>query len=254
MRFIRYIEEGKPRFGWVNEEAVGPVEGIPFGDYRRLETNTPLNQVQLLPPIIPSKIIGINNNYDISPQGTNEDLTEVPLLFMKPPSSFIGHKDTIIIPPQAPNIAVAAHLAVVIGKKARWVQVESAKTHILGYMICNDITADDLERRDRSWVRSKGFDTFCPAGPWIQTNFNDLDSQISCSVNGEVRQMASTHEMVFTINQLIAYISSIMTLYPGDVILSGSPGAASRLVAGDIIESNIEGIGTLKNQVANRIE
>jgi len=140
-------------------------------------------------------------------------------------------------------------LAIVIGRKARWVPVECAMEYVLGYTIACDVTARDLQHRDGQWTRGKGFDTFCPLGPWIETEFDPSDALISCKVNGELRQMASTREMIFTIPQLITYITSTMTLEPGDVILSGTPSGIGPLNAGDKIEISIEGIGTLRNSV-----
>ena len=142
-----------------------------------------------------------------------------------------------------------AHLAVVIGKKGRWIGVDQALEHVLGYTIANDVTAVDLTRRDIQWSRGKGFDTFCPLGPFIETELNITDLLITCHVNSELRQMASTHEMSFTIPRLIAFISSVMTLNPGDIILSGTPGGVGQIVPGDIVDVAVEGIGQLRNQV-----
>jgi 2-keto-4-pentenoate hydratase/2-oxohepta-3-ene-1,7-dioic acid hydratase in catechol pathway len=142
-----------------------------------------------------------------------------------------------------------AELVVVIGKPARWIEPEEAFNYVYGYTIGNDVTARDLQRKDGQWTRSKGFDTFCPLGPWIDTDFNPADALITCHVNGELRQMASTRDMIFHIDQLIAFVSSIMTLQPGDVIMTGTPAGISPLHPGDIVEITIEGIGTLRNNV-----
>jgi 2-keto-4-pentenoate hydratase/2-oxohepta-3-ene-1,7-dioic acid hydratase in catechol pathway len=137
----------------------------------------------------------------------------------------------------------------VIGKKGRWIHSEEAFTHIFGYTLANDVTARDLQRRDGQWTRGKGFDTFCCLGPWIETDLDVADALVTCRVNGEMRQMASTKELVFTIPQLIAYISSIMTLLPGDVILTGTPAGSGPLKAGDMVEVSVEGIGSMVNKV-----
>ena len=140
---------------------------------------------------------------------------------------------------------------VVIGKRGRWIAAEDASQYIWGYTIGNDVTARDLQRRDGQWTRGKGFDTFCPLGPWVDTEFNPTDAMITCSVNGEMRQMGSTHDMVFDIDKLIAFASSIMTLEPGDIIMTGTPAGVSPLRAGDVVEITIDRLGTLRNPVAN---
>ena len=250
MRLIRYkYQEHQPRYGWVWEGHVGPIEGTPFGEYRRLEADVPIEAVQLLAPVTPSKIICIHQNYtDLANMET--DLTpEVPLMFLKPPSAMIGTGEKILIPPQAQQINHEAELAIIIGRQGRWIPAEKASSYIFGYAAANDITARDLQYRDVLLARSKGFDTFCPLGPWIQTEFDPADAVITCHVNGELRQMASTQEMLFTIARLIAFASSVMTLLPGDVILTGSPPGSGPLEPGDLVETTIEGIGTLQNKV-----
>jgi 2-keto-4-pentenoate hydratase/2-oxohepta-3-ene-1,7-dioic acid hydratase in catechol pathway len=142
-------------------------------------------------------------------------------------------------------------LAVVIGKQGRWIPAEEAQEHILGFTIGNDVTERVLQRQDMLWTRGKGFDTFAPLGPWIETDFNPADAMISCHVNGELRQMASTRDMIFSVEQLIAFASSFMTLNPGDVILTGTPEGVSPLKDGDQVEITIEGIGTLQNPVSS---
>lgn len=251
MRFIRYtVGEDKPRYGWVFQDKVGPIDGEPFGEYRRLEAGMPIERVRLLAPVMPGKIIAVGRNYAEHAKERGVDVPEIPLTFLKPPTSAIGPGETILLPPQSQRVDHEAELAVVIGKPGRWIQPEDAMGHILGYTIANDVTARDLQQKDGQWTRGKGFDTFCPLGPWIETDLDPTDLQITCRVNGELRQMGSTREMVFSIQQLIAFISSVMTLLPGDVILTGTPSGISPLAAGDTVEVEIEGIGTLSNPVA----
>lgn len=254
MKIVRYIKDNTPEYGWVmNEPAnaqIGKVEGDIFTGFRRLEANYALDDLTILPPVMPSKIICVGRNYIAHAKEHNAEVPEIPLLFLKPPSAIIGNEENIILPPQSQQVEHEAELAVVIGKKSRWVEPENVQDIIFGYTIANDITARDLQRRDGQWTRAKGFDTFCPIGPWIETVFDPSDALISCSVNGEMRQMASTRDMVFDIKQLIAYISSIMTLYPGDIILTGTPSGVGILNNGDILETSIEGIGLLKNFIA----
>jgi 2-keto-4-pentenoate hydratase/2-oxohepta-3-ene-1,7-dioic acid hydratase in catechol pathway len=251
MRFIRYQSKNEPaHYGWVLEEQVGPVEGDLFGEFRRLEAEQELKNVRLLPPVQPGKILCVGRNYVAHAREHNVEVPEVPLLFLKPPSAVIGPEDTILLPPQSQQVEHESELVVVIGKRGRWIAPEEVADHILGYTIGNDVSARDLQRRDGQWTRAKGFDTFSPLGPWIETDFDPADAMISCHVNGELRQMASTRDMVFNVRTLIAYASSIMTLEPGDVFFTGTPAGVGPLLPGDVVEITIEGLGTLRNKVA----
>lgn len=253
MKFIRYqFKSQAPRFGWIYEDRVGPVEGEPFGEYRRLEVETPLSDVRLLAPILPGKIICVGRNYVEHAREHDAEVPEYPLLFMKPPSSVIGPDETIYLPPQSTQVEHEVELAVIIGKPGRWIRPDDALSYVFGYTMANDVTARDLQRKDGQWTRAKGFDTFCPLGPWIETDLDPADVLLSCRVNGEMRQMSSTREMVFTVQQLIAYISSIMTLNPGDVLLTGTPAGVGPLVENDVVECHGEGIGVLSNSILNQ--
>ncbi len=250
MRLIRYRAGGdSPRFGWILEDKVGPIEGSLFDEFRRLEASLPLEQIRLLPPVEPSKIICIGRNYVAHAKEHDAEVPDLPLIFLKPPSSVIGTGESIILPPQSQRVEHEAELGVVIGKRGRWIQPADAIEYVLGYTIANDVTARDLQRRDGQWTRGKGFDTFCPLGPWIETEFDPADAMVTCHVNGEMRQMASTRDMVFNVRQLIAFCSSIMTLEPGDVLLTGTPAGVGPLLPGDVVEVTIEGIGKLSNPV-----
>lgn len=248
MRIIRYkIGKELPRYGWVRENYIGPLEGDPFGEYRRLEAVIPISDVHLFPPLLPGKIVGVGQNYKNFTTVSTEKQSQIPVLFLKPPSSVVGHKDRIIIPPQSKKVEFGPTLAVVISRSGRWIMPDDAMSYVYGYTCSNDITAVDLINRDGQWTRAKAFDTFCPIGPWIETDFDAADVMISCHVNKEIRLMVSTNEMLFTIPQIISYISSVMTLFPGDVILTGSPSGNTLLQAGDEITISIEGIGDLLN-------
>jgi 2-keto-4-pentenoate hydratase/2-oxohepta-3-ene-1,7-dioic acid hydratase in catechol pathway len=250
MRFVRYqYGSNAATYGWMLGDRVGPLDGSPVGDYRRLDADTPLEKVRLLAPILPGKIICVGRNYAEHAREHDEEVPDVPLLFFKPPSSVVGPGQPVLLPPQSQRVEHEGELAVVIGKRGRWIAAEQAENHILGYTVANDVTARDLQRRDGQWTRAKGFDTFCPLGPWIETDLEIADVLITCRVNGEMRQMASTREMVFTIPQLIAFVSSVMTLDPGDVLLTGTPAGVGMLVEGDSVEVDIEGIGVLANPV-----
>ena len=250
MRFARYITKNEPEcYGWVHEGKIGPLDGSPLGDFRRLEAKIDLGDVQLKSPVLPSKIICIARNYVAHAQERQAVVPEVPLLFLKPPSSIIGTEDIIILPPQSQQVEHEAELVVVIGKNGRWIPPDDALNYVLGYTIGNDVTARDLQGRDGQWTRAKGFDTFCPIGPWMETEFDPADAMITCHVNGEMRQMASTRDMVFSVRQLIAYASSVMTVNPGDILFTGTPAGIGPISPGDIVEVTIEGIGTLRNAV-----
>ena len=180
MRFVRFrANNEKPAYGWVtkNQEAprLGVIQGSPFSEFQRLEARTELKEVEILAPIQPGKIICIGRNFLTQTGDTDVPPPEVPLLFMKPPSTVIGHRDTIKLPPQSKKVEHESELAVVIRKKGRWLVPESVHQHILGYTIANDVTARDLQLKDGQWTRSKGFDSFCPLGPWIETEFDPAD-------------------------------------------------------------------------------
>ena len=250
MRIVRYLYKNEePVYGWVFENKVGDIEGNIFGEYRRLEAEIPLESVKLLAPSQPSKIVCIGRNYTEHAKELGNDVPQVPLIFMKPPSSIINPGDTIILPPQSKQVEHEAELVAVIGKRGRNIPPDQAKDYILGYTIGNDITARDLQKTDGQWTRAKGFDTFCSFGPWIDTEFDITDALISCKVSGQPRQMASTRDMVFNVGKLVAFISSVMTLEPGDLIFTGTPAGVGPLHDGDVVEVDIDGLGVLSNLV-----
>lgn len=251
MRIVRYQshDNKKARYGWLLDDRVGEISGNPFGRYRRNEATTRLTDVNLLCPTEPSKIICVGRNYVEHAKELGNEVPKVPLLFMKPPSSIIAGGETIVLPAQSAQVEHEAELVAVIGKRGRHVTAGSAKKHILGYTIGNDVTARDLQKSDGQWTRAKGFDTFCPFGPWIDTEFDPADAVITCRVNGQMRQMASTRDMIFNVAVLIAYISSVMTLEPGDLIFTGTPAGVGELKDGDEVSVEIEGLGMIKNKV-----
>lgn len=250
MKIARFTStKYQDRYGWILDNEIGLIEGDIFGEYRRLETEISLDKARLLPPVKPSKIICVARNYLEHARERDVEVPEIPMIFLKPPSAIIPTTARIQVPPQSQQVEHEAELAVVIGKQGRWIEIDEASDFVFGYTIGNDVTARDLQRNESQWTRAKGFDTFCPLGPWIETECDVTDLLITCRVNGELRQMASTKEMIFPVNQLVAYISNIMTLYPGDVILTGTPAGVGSLESGDTVEITIEGIGTLMNQV-----
>jgi 2-keto-4-pentenoate hydratase/2-oxohepta-3-ene-1,7-dioic acid hydratase in catechol pathway len=197
----------------------------------------------------PSKIICIGLNYHDHAKEINMPVPDEPIMFMKPPTAVINNNDAIIYPPLTKELHYEAELAIVIKDKIRNVSAEEAKRHIKGYTCANDVTARDLQRKDGQWTRAKSFDTFCPLGPRIVSNIDPMNLNITTRLNGRVVQNSNTRNMAFNVYQLVAFISSVMTLFPDDVIITGSPPGVGPMKVGDVVEVEIEGIGILKNTI-----
>lgn len=251
MRIVRFAQssDSPPIWGWLADDRIGVLNGSPFGEYRREEAVLPLHQARLLAPVRPGKVICLGRNYAAHAAEHESEVPDLPLLFLKPPSSVVGPGDTILLPQQSSQVEHEAELAVVIRQAGRWIPADQVEQHILGYTVANDVTARDLQQHDGQWTRGKGFDTFCPLGPWIETELDPSDALITCTVSGQLRQMGSTRDMVFPVRQLVAFISSVMTLEPGDILLTGTPSGVGPLIDGDEVTIEIEGIGTLTNPV-----
>lgn len=215
------------------------------------KTGEPVNDrdMQFLAPCEPSKIVCVGVNYRKHADEMGHGLPEQPLLFLKPPSSVIACDEPIMYPRQSQRVDHEAELAVVIGKRAKNVTEEEALNYIFGYTVLNDVTARDLQKRDGQWTRGKGFDTFCPIGPWIVTDMDWQELDVSCRVNQEIRQQGNTGDMVFGVPQLVSFISKVMTLLPGDVIATGTPEGVGPLRKGDMVEVEVSGIGILRNRI-----
>jgi 2-keto-4-pentenoate hydratase/2-oxohepta-3-ene-1,7-dioic acid hydratase in catechol pathway len=241
-------------FGVVEGESdgltVAAIEGHPFGPITFAGPRWALADVRLLSPILPSKVVCVGRNYVEHAAELGNEVPKEPLLFLKPSTSVIGHGDSIRLPVQSKRVEHEAELAVVIGVTgARNVDRAGAQKAIFGYTCANDVTARDLQRADVQFTRGKGFDSFCPLGPWITTDLDVADREVRCEVNDEVRQLGSTKDMVFDAATLVSYVSHVMTLLPGDVVLTGTPAGVSQLVSGDTCTVTIDGIGTLSNKV-----
>src|SRR5690242_3710144 len=233
---------------------VAEIEGHPFGDITLTGQRWALADVRLLSPILPSKVVCVGRNYADHAAELGNEVPKEPLLFLKPSTSLIGPDDAIRIPPQSKRVEHEAELAVVIGASgARRVDRAGAAAAIFGYTCANDVTARDLQRADVQFTRAKGFDSFCPLGPWIVTGVDVRDVEVRCEVNEEVRQLGRTKDMVFDPATLVSYISHVMTLLPGDVVLTGTPAGVSQMVDGDVVTVTIEGLGTLTNRVQNLV-
>ncbi|MEV0850299.1 fumarylacetoacetate hydrolase family protein [Streptomyces sp. NPDC049954] len=257
MRIARFSIDGNVAFGAVEGE--GPdslvldiIKGIPFADFELSGTKVPLDKVRLLPPVLPNKVVGVGRNYAEHAAELGNEVPEVPLTFFKPSTSVVGTGDPVAYPSFSQDVQYEAELAVVIGRMCREVPRERAKDVILGYTCANDVTARDVQKREKQWARAKGFDSSCPLGPWIETDLDPADLTIQCTVNGEQRQLGRTSEMIRSVEDLIVHISEAMTLLPGDVILTGTPAGVGPLSVGDEVAVHIEGIGTLTNKVIKR--
>ena len=251
-RLVRIDDCGKSVWALLEDNQVYRLEGDPYGDGSRGAHVGDLETVTLLPPVCPTKVICVGRNYVAHAAEHGVEVPAEPLLFLKPPSSVIGPGGAIVVPPLSQRVEHEAELAVVIGKRCRNVTAEEAWEYVLGVTCSNDVTARDLQRKDGQWTRGKGFDTFCPVGPWIVTGLREADIAdlgVVCRVNGEVRQEGRTSQMVFSPAALIAYAASVMTLEPGDVVLTGTPAGVGPLAAGNVVEVEIEHIGVLRNPV-----
>ncbi|TEX51320.1 MAG: 2-hydroxyhepta-2,4-diene-1,7-dioate isomerase [Actinomycetales bacterium mxb001] len=225
------------------------IDTHPFGEITYTGQELLGSQVRLLAPVLPSKIIAVGKNYAEHAKEMGGDVPAEPMIFLKPSTSVIGPNATIELPAMSQQVEHEAELAIVIGRLCKEVPLERVKDVVLGYTCADDVTARDLQRTDGQWGRAKGFDTFCPLGPWINTDLDPGDLAISCDVNGDVRQESRTSEMVRGVPELVSWISTVMTLLPGDVILTGTPAGVSPIVAGDEVAVTIQGIGTLVNTV-----
>ncbi len=232
--------------------AVAQIAGHPFGAIQLTGVRHPLADVRLLAPMLPSKVVGIGKNYAEHAAEMGGEVPAEPIIFLKPSTAVIGPGDAIAYPPQTSELHHEAELAVVIGRLCRDVPAQRAHEVVFGYTCANDVTARDLQRSDTTWTRAKGFDTFCPLGPWVRTDLDPADLTVTCVVGGELRQAARTSAMVCSVAALIAYVSSVVTLLPGDVILTGTPAGVGPLSVGDEVSVTVEGIGTLTNKVAKR--
>ncbi|MFJ4965749.1 Ureidoglycolate lyase [Streptomyces sp. ADI96-02] len=260
MRIARFSIDGNVAFGAV--EGQGTVEsgdlvldiikGIPYADFELSGTKVPLNKVRLLPPVLPNKVVGIGRNYAEHAAELGNEVPDVPTAFFKPTTSVIGSGDAIEYPSFSNELHHEAELAVVIGRMCREVPRERVRDVILGYTCANDVTARDVQRREKQWARAKGFDTACPLGPWVETDIDPNDLTIQATVNGQQRQLGRTSDMIRSIEDLVVHITEAMTLLPGDVILTGTPAGVGPLHVGDEVAVTIEGIGTLTNKVIKR--
>jgi 2-keto-4-pentenoate hydratase/2-oxohepta-3-ene-1,7-dioic acid hydratase in catechol pathway len=265
VRIARFTTGDDPRFGVVTGDiddfglpdegsVITALAGDPlYVGLQPTEEQVLLADARLLSPVLPrSKVVGIGRNYAAHAAELGHDLPEEPLMFLKPNTSVVGPGDPVYYPRQSENVHFEGELAVVISRICRDVPKEKAADVIHGYTVGNDVTARDLQRKDGQFTRAKGFDSFCPLGPWVETELDVSDLRVQTFLNGEVKQDGRTRDLIFDVPTLIAYVTSVMTLLPGDVILTGTPEGVGPMNAGDEVEVSIQGIGNLSNKVVRR--
>jgi len=253
MRLVRFRFGDRIATGAVDagSDAVRVLKGTFFEDPLPTGEEVSLDDVRLLAPVLPSKLVCVGKNYAAHAAEFGLTVPDEPLLFLKPSTAVIGPGDPIRLLPVSKRVDYEGELAVVIGRIARDVRAEDAFRHILGYTCANDVTLRDLQRADDQWARAKGFDGSCPLGPWIETDLDPNDVRVVTRLNGEIRQAGQTSDMVYGVATLIEYITAFMTLLPGDVLLTGTPEGVGKLAAGDLVEVEVEGVGSLANSVVS---
>lgn len=265
MRIARFVHPGSATIGsgvaWGTVEGaadagpgeltVAAIDGHPFGPLTFTGDRWAFGDVRLLSPFLPSKVVALGKNYADHAKEMGGDAPTTPLIFLKPSTSVIGEGDAIRLPPSSDEVHFEGELAAVIGTPARNVTRENALQHVFGYACANDVTARDQQRSDGQFTRAKGYDSFCPLGPWVETVLDASDLRLVTRVNGEITQDGRTSQMIHDLATQIAFVSAVMTLLPGDVILTGTPAGVGPIVAGDMVSVEIEGIGTLTNPVRN---
>jgi 2-keto-4-pentenoate hydratase/2-oxohepta-3-ene-1,7-dioic acid hydratase in catechol pathway len=261
MRIIRFSAPEKlgvgtdPLFGVLNDQdAILVLRGDPiYSGIVPAEKSLKLSNVKLLAPVIPrSKVVCIGKNYADHAAEMDSEVPSEPIIFIKPNTSVIGPNELIIWPRMSERVDYEAELAIVIGRICKEVPASKAKDVIYGYTLANDVTARDLQKKDGQWSRAKGFDTFCPLGPWIETEFVPGDQKITSTLNGELKQSSMLSEMIFKVPQIVEFVTNVMTLLPGDVILTGTPAGIGPMPSGASITVAIDGLGALTNKVSSR--
>jgi 2-keto-4-pentenoate hydratase/2-oxohepta-3-ene-1,7-dioic acid hydratase in catechol pathway len=250
VKIVRFRAGDDIAYGLAEAEGVTLYQGSPFVAWEPTETLIPWEAVQLLAPVLPSKVVAVGQNYADHAEELDSPVPEEPILFLKPATSVVGPNVPVVHPPTSQEVHHEAELAVVIGRPARNIRAEDASQYVFGYTAANDVTARDLQNRDGQWARAKGFDTFCPLGPAIETELDPLERlAVICRVDGEVRQAGFTADMVFGVAEILEFASAVMTLLPGDVVLTGTPAGVSKVEPGQMMEVEVDGVGILANRL-----
>jgi len=249
MKLARYMQGGHIRFGVLEGDVLNELVRTPFNGIEMQGRTCALDEVELLPPVFSQKIVAVGLNYRDHAREFGLDLPDEPVLFMKPPSALLAHGGEIVYPDMSERVDYEAELVLVCGRECRDIEPREAGSYFLGYTCGNDVTARDLQIKDGQWTRAKSFDTFCPLGPFIETEIDPGDLAIELRLNGEVRQSSRTSNMAFGPAELLSFVSRIMTFYPGDVIMTGTPSGVGEVHPGDTVEVIIEGLETLRNTI-----
>ena len=249
MKIVRFTAGRKSEYGILEGELIRSLTGTPFRQITTTDRYHKLSEVKLLPPCIPSKIVALGVNYRSHGDEMNHRIPTEPLIFIKPSTSVIGPEDNIVYPESSERVDYEGELGVVIKTRTWRVSKEEASQYILGYTCVNDVTARDLQARDKQWTRAKSFDTFAPIGPCIETELNPDNVSLETRLNGEIKQKTNTGDLIFSAYELVSFISQVMTLIPGDVIATGTTSGVGPMQPGDTVEVEIENIGILKNYV-----
>jgi len=249
MKLARFQVQGRTACGIMDGEEVTELEGDFFGVLKTLPIRHAGAGLRLLAPCSPSKVVAVGLNYRDHAREMGLTVPETPIIFLKPATSVIGPGDSILYPGMSSQVDYEAELGIVIKDRVKGLRPEEARRHILGYTCANDVTARDLQKKDDQWTRAKSFDTFCPIGPWIETELDPDDLLVESFLNGARRQSSRTSQFIFKADHLVSFISQVMTLYPGDLIITGTPAGIGPMEPGDETEVRIEGIGSLKNVV-----
>jgi 2-keto-4-pentenoate hydratase/2-oxohepta-3-ene-1,7-dioic acid hydratase in catechol pathway len=251
MKLARYVCGKRECYGVLERDVLHELEGTPFAGIERNGRTCRLEDVELMAPVSPQKIVAVGLNYRDHAAEFGLELPEDPVLFMKPPSSLLAHGGAIVYPEMSRRVDYEAELVLVCGRECRNISPEQAPSYVLGYTCGNDVTARDLQAKDGQWTRAKSFDTFCPLGPFIDTDIDPADLAIELRLNGEVRQSSSTAKMAFSPAELLSFVSRIMTVLPGDVIMTGTPSGVGEMFPGDTVEVVITGLDVLRNTVVS---
>ncbi|MEZ4675462.1 MAG: fumarylacetoacetate hydrolase family protein [Caldilineaceae bacterium] len=270
MRIVRYSETfedwngaaAPAQWGLLVDEVVYPLQCAPYlspmgtGIYapQIIGDAVSLDEVRLLAPVEPQKIVCVGRNYAEHAAELGNEVPTEPLIFLKPPSTLVGPDEPVVYPAISERVDHEGELALVIGQRCRNLNENDAMDVIFGYTVANDVTARDLQRKDGQWARGKGFDTFCPVGPWIDTQFNPANRNVRCMVNEELRQDGNTGLMIYSIANVLAFVTRFMTLEPGDLVLTGTPAGVGAVQPGDVMIVEVSGLGTLSNPVISEVE
>jgi 2-keto-4-pentenoate hydratase/2-oxohepta-3-ene-1,7-dioic acid hydratase in catechol pathway len=248
-KYCRFAHDGSIRWGVLGEGTVEMLEGNPYDGPSNTLDWVALSAVELLPPCLPSKILGVGTNYRAHAAEMGKPIPDEPLLFMKPTSALIGHNANIVRPHGSWRVDFEGELAVIIGRRCRRIAEKDALDYVFGYTVCNDVTVRDLQKKDGQFTRAKGFDSFCPLGPWVTVGLDPSNLRVRTWQNGDLKQDSSTSDLIFSVAKVIEIASRVMTLEPGDVITTGTPSGVGPIQPGDRIDIEVEGIGTLSNPV-----